>query len=318
MLDKLKNKIVLVTGAAGFLGSHAVEELLRLDAKVIAVDDFSQGKEENLKPFLSKITFIKADCNSLPEMTKLFKKNKIDYVLHYAATVGVIRTVEHPIDVLSDIENIKIILELSHKNKVKKLVFASSSEVDGEPVEIPEKEEGPLNVKMPYAAVKLVGELYCKAYWDKYKLPTTSLRFFNVFGPRQDSSNYGFVTGIFIKQVLQNKAPTIFGDGLMTRNFVFVKDNILATLTALVTDEANGETINIGTGKSTTVLDLARKIIAISGKKLKPSFQKFRKGGEIIHREPDVTKMKKLLKYTPQYSLNDALQLTYDWYKNNL
>jgi UDP-glucose 4-epimerase len=231
----------------------------------------------------------------------------------------VIRTVEDPLGVLEDIQGIKNILKLSYLYKVKKLMYSSSSEVYGEPVEIPEREDGHVNAKLPYAVVKLVGENFLRAYYQKLGLKTCAMRFFNVYGPRQDSSSYGFVTGIFIKQALKGDSLTVFGDGTQTRDFVYVEDNVNMSLLALLSDATDGEVINLGNGGPVTIADLAQRVINISDKKeLKINFIQLDRGGEIKHRFPDVSKMKRLINYTPQYSLEDGLRKTYQWYKENL
>jgi len=313
---KLKDKTILVTGGTGFIGSHLCEELLSQDASVICLDNFSQSSPENVQSFKDnpKFSLIKVDCNNYKELKSVFEKNRIDFVFHYAATVGVKRTQEDPLRVLEDIEGIKNIFKLSHLYKIKKIVFASSSEVYGEPVELPEKEESVLNARIPYAQVKLIGESYAKAYWDSYKLPTVSLRFFNVYGPRQESSDYGFVVGIFMKQVIDGRNPSVVNDGSMTRNFVYVKDNIMAAIKTLFTEKVNGEVLNIGTGQSITILQLAEKIIEISKRDLMITFIKPRNDHEILHRKPDISKQMSLLEYQPTFSLNEGLELTYKWY----
>jgi UDP-glucose 4-epimerase len=318
LTSNLRHRTILVTGGAGFIGSHLVERLLELGAKVIVVDNFSTGKKENLKEVLDNknLKVLKGDVNNYQTLKKIFEKNKIDYVFHYAAVVGVKRLEENPISVLNDIEGIKNVLNLSLKHKVKKLIFASSSEVYGEPVSIPEKEDGVHNPRDVYGLVKLIGENLIQIYYQKYNLPACALRFFNVYGPRQESSPYGFVVGIFMKQVLEGKRPTIFGDGLQTRDFIYVKDNVEAAIKALLNEKTNGEIINIGIGRQTTILDLAERIIRISGKNLKPKFLPQRKI-DIRYRCPDVTKMKKILKFTPKYSLDEGLRITYQWYKEN-
>ncbi len=318
MYEELKGKTVLVTGGAGFIGSHLCERLLELGARVVCVDNLSTGKKENLDGIkvLSHGTDVNKDTVDLEE---IFKKYKPDYVFHYAAMVGVKNVIERPLEVFNDIQGIKNILELSKEFGVKKIIFSSSSEAYGEPIETPEKEQGPINVKPhdPYALTKLVGECMMYHYYNQYKLPTCSLRFFNVYGPRQESSAYGFVTGVFIRQVLGNKPPTIFGDGSQTRDFVYVKDNIEASIQALLSKETDGETINIGRGQATTILDLAERIIKLSGKDLKPVFLPEREV-EIKYRNPDVSKMKKLIGYEPKVSLDEGLKLTFDWYKENV
>lgn len=315
----IKNKKILITGGAGFIGSHLTERLLELGAKVIVVDNFSTGKKENLKAVLDSknLKIIKGDVNDPKGLKRIFEKNKIDYIFHYAAVVGIKRLEERPLEILNDIQGIRNIFDLSLKHKIKKIVFVSSSEVYGEPLSLPEKEDGVHNPRDVYALVKLVGENLVQIYYEKYKLPTCALRLFNVYGPRQDSSPYGFVMGIFMNQVLQGKSPTIFGDGLQTRDFIYVEDNVEAAIRALLNKEANGEIINIGSGRQTTILDLAEKIIHLSGRNLKPIFLPPRKI-DIRYRCPDVTKMKKILKFTPRYSLDEGLKKTYEWYKENL
>lgn len=319
--EQLKDKVILVTGGAGFVGSNLIEKLLASGAFVICFDNLSTGKESNVKDFFENknFVFVKGDVNDLNDLSAVFEKHKIDYVFHYAATVGVLRTVDNPIDVLRDIDGIKYIAELSHKNKVKKVVFSSSSEVYGEPLELPEKEDSPLNLKLPYATVKLIGEQYLKAYYQTHGLKCCLLRFFNVYGPKQDSSAYGFVAGTFVKNAIKNEPLTVFGDGSQTRDFVYIEDNINASILALLSDETDNQSINIGAGKPTTILDLANHVIKISGNTdLKINFLPLRKDGEIKHRFPDVTKMERLLKYKPRYSLDEGLKKTFEWYRSNL
>lgn len=314
----LKNKTVLVTGGAGFIGSHLTERLLELGAKAIVVDNFSNGREENLKDVLrnKNLKIIKGDVNDYETVKKIFARHKIDYVFHYAAVVGVKRLEEQPMEMLNDIEGIKNVLNFALKHKIKKTIFASSSEVYGEPLSLPEKEDGVHNPRDVYALVKLIGENLIQIYYEKYKLPACALRLFNVYGPRQNSSPYGFVVGIFINQVLKGKPPTIFGDGLQTRDFIYIKDNVEAAVSALLNEKTNGQIINIGIGRQTTIMDLAERIIRLSGKTLKPKILPSRKI-EIRYRCPDVAKMKKILKFTPGYSLDEGLKLTYEWYQKN-
>ena len=303
---------VLVTGGAGFIGSHLCEELCNRGHDVVCVDNLSTGKQENISNF--NLKFINANVNNLEQLKPVFQENSFDWVLHHAAVVGVKRTIEHPVDVLNDAIGIRNVLNLSRKYNTGKVVFASSSEVYGEPVQIPEAEDGHINAQMPYAVTKLYGENLLKAYHDEFGLKTASLRFFNVYGPRQDSSPYGFVTGIFIKQALNNQSPQIYGDGTQTRDFVYIKDNINATIEALKSQRTDGEILNIGTGRPITILDLAETIIELCGKPLKPQHIPH-PGQDIKHRFPDVKKMRTLLDYKPQYNLIKGLKETIEWYK---
>lgn len=317
---------ILVTGGAGFIGSHLCERLVKDGHKVVCFDNLSTGQLDNIKGFQDKLIFIQADVNNLADLEPVFRDNKLDAVFHYAAIVGVKRTAENPVEVLNDIEGIRNIFSLALKYGKPKIIFASSSEVYGEPVEIPEREDGHINPKIPYAVVKLYGEKMSEAYWQKYQLPGCSLRFFNVYGPGQESSDYGFVMGIFIKKVLSGEPPIIFGDGSQTRDFVYIDDNIEASVLAWQSEKTNGQVFNIGTGKPTTILDLAEEVIeacpvrgeASNGacgktQALAPEFQAPR--DDIKHRFPDVGKMQRLLSFRPRTSLKDGLRKTVDWYQ---
>lgn len=310
---------ILVTGGAGFIGSHLCEKLLQRGHNVVCLDNFLTGKANNLAHLQTatrgKCIGVEGNVNSKPTVDSLFDQHKFDGIFHYAATVGVKRTAENPISVLQDAEGIRNILEAALANGKPKVVFASSSEVYGEPVEIPEREDGHINAQLPYAVVKLLGEKMIEAYWKQYALPGCALRFFNVYGPRQESSDYGFVAGIFIKRVLEGKAPLIFGDGTQTRDFVYIDDNIEAAIRAFESYATNGEVINVGTGKPTTILDLAEEIIDICGKTgvVKPEFVPAR--DDVKHRFPDVSKMRRLLNFRPAINLKQGLQKTIAWYK---
>jgi len=306
-------KTFLVTGGAGFIGSHMCERLVNEGNAVICFDNLSSGNLKNianLKKY-QNFVFVKGDANKLEDIGPIFKHYKIDGIFHYAAVVGVKRTLENPLMVLDDVDGIRNILELSLRNGKPKIVFSSSSEVYGEPKELPEKEDGSINPKLPYAAVKLMGEMFMEAYWKKYGLKTCALRFFNVYGPRQESSDYGFVVGIFIQQVLDGKSPVVFGDGSQTRDFVFVKDNIEACVRAMESDKSNGQVINIGTGRPLTIYDLANMVINCSNKKgkLKPKLVKTQRI-DVKHRFPEVGKMIKLLNFHPKTSLEEGIRET--------
>jgi UDP-glucose 4-epimerase len=307
-------KTILVTGGAGFIGSHLCERLLKGNYKVICFDNLSTGSLENIKEFQDRLSFVQGDINVYSDVEPIFNNNNLDKVFHYAAIVGVQRTAENPIEVLNDVIGIRNIFELALKYNKPKVIFASSSEVYGEPVEIPEKEDGHLNPKIPYAVVKLYGEKMIEAYWQKYQLPGCALRFFNVYGPKQESSDYGFVIGIFIKKVLKNEPLIIYGDGSQTRNFVFIDDNIEASILASETEKTNGEVFNVGTGNPISILNLAREIISITNKDLEIIFEPSR--NDIKHRFPDVEKIQHLLNFKPQIPLKEGLQKTIEFYKN--
>jgi UDP-glucuronate decarboxylase len=328
MYEELKGKTILVTGGAGFIGSHLCERLLDLGAKVICFDNLSTGRVRNLSFAYDaqkaastnpNFVFIQGDVNVADDIRQVFLSYPIDYVFHYAAVVGVKRVWEKPFAVFKDIEGFNDVLDLSVMRGVKKVVFSSSSEAYGEPVERFEREDGIHNPgsRNAYALTKLVGENLFLGYYEKYKLPTAVLRFFNVYGPKQESSAYGFVAGVFIKQVLEGKNPTIFGDGKQTRDFVYVDDNIDLAIRALLSDKTNGEVINVGKGKPTAILELAEQIIKLSGKDLRPEFLPARPN-DIKYRNPDITKMKRLLDAEPQVNLEEGLKKTFEWYKENV
>lgn len=307
---------VLVTGGAGFIGSNLCYKLLELGNEVVCFDNLSTGKLKNVEYLKTNpnFRFVKGDANT-EDLNAVFKKYTPDYVFHYAAVVGVKRTIENPLSVLNGIGGIKKILELSRKHNIKKIIFSSSSEVYGNPIDVPEKEDGIVNPKMPYAVTKLMGEKLFEAYHKEYGLRTTSLRFFNAYGPKQDYTPYGFVVGIFIKQALQNKPLTIFGDGKQTRDFFYIEDNVDCSIKALESKKTDGEVINVGSGKETTILDLANQVKEVSGRELKIEHLPERPD-DIPRRCADITKMKTLLNFTPKFSLTEGLKMTFDWYKN--
>jgi UDP-glucose 4-epimerase len=308
---KAAGKGFLVTGGAGFIGSAMCEQLLAAGGRVICIDNFSTGTRENIAALEAneRFTLIAGDVNEYDTLAKVFSVHAIDYVLHYAAVVGVVRTLENPLAVLRDIDGIKNVLALSKEHGVAKVFFASSSEVYGENMDMPSTEDRtPINARLPYAIVKAVGEQYCRAYTETYGLKTVSLRFFNVYGPRQEGSGYGFVTAIFVRQVLDGESPTVFGDGSQTRDFVYIKDNVAATVRALFDPKVSGTEINIGTGKEVSVLELAKTIIRAAGKKLEPVFLPPREKGDMPRRCPDVSRMKELLGFSPQYSLEEGIR----------
>lgn len=316
------NKKVLVTGGAGFIGSHLCEELLNLGAEVLAVDNLFTGKLENIA-FINnnaKFRFANIDVNDQFVIGKVFEEFRPDYVFHYAAILGVKRVIEQPLLVLDDIAGFKNILVLSKEYGVKKVIFSSSSEAYGNMAELPLREDTGQEIEHQthstslYALVKVIGEKMMKVYNDKYNLPTVSLRFFNVFGPRQESSAYGFVVGVFINQIIADTNPTIFGDGYQTRDFIFIKDNVRMAIKMLFADNVNGEVINIGVGRQTTILDLAERLIKISGKDLKPQLLPARPY-EIKYRSPDVSKMQRLLGERIEDKFEEHLKTTYDSYQ---
>lgn len=298
------------------MGSHMCDTLVGKSAKIICVDDLSNGKLANIFHLKSneRFKFYKKDINDLNQIGPIFSKEKPEYVMHYAAMVGVKKTSADPLGVFKDIEGIKNIAELSKLHRVKKILFTSSSEVYGEPVKLPIAEDDTFNSKWPYGLVKVLGEQYFKAYYEKYGIPITIVRFFNVYGPRQDFGDSGFVVSVFLNKALTRTPLEIYGDGEQTRDFVYVDDNIRLTLGAFLNSKADGRPMNIGSGRSIRIVDLAKEI-----KKIIPGakivFKPARRDGEIKYRTPDVGFMKKVLKDEPKVKLAEGLAATMRYLK---
>ncbi len=286
---------ILVTGGAGFIASCLIEKLVQdKDVLVVAVDNFLTGHPDRILPAdTPNYTFIKGDANNYNDLSGIMLSWKFDYVFHYAAVVGVARTLENPVMVLEDITGIKNILQLSKNTGVKRIFFSSSSEVYGEPVEFPQNEQTtPLNSKLPYAIVKNIGEAFCRSYHQEYGLNFTLFRFFNTYGPKQSSD---FVMSRFIKAALKNDPITIYGDGLQTRTFCFVDDNIDACIKALKNGIFINDVVNIGNDIELTILHLAKTIIQITGSSSPIVHLPALKEGDMTRRNPDIGKMKQLL-----------------------
>lgn len=284
---------ILITGGAGFVAS-AMAEKLAADANnfIVIVDNLLTGDIQRI-PQKENVRFIKADVNRLEDISGVFYAFSFKYVFHYAAVVGVKRTIDNPVMVLDDITGIKNILSLCKNTGVKRVFFSSSSEVYGEPVEMPQNEHTtPLNSRLPYAIVKNVGEAFLKSYKKEYDLDYTIFRFFNTYGPKQSMD---FVISKFIAKALKGEDITIFGDGSQTRTFCFVDDNIQACYNAFKNNEVLNDVINIGNDNEMTVLDLAKKIIQLSGSSSKIVHLPPLEEGDMSRRNPDISKMKKLL-----------------------
>lgn len=297
---------ILVTGGAGFVGSGLVEGLIaNPNNYVVVVDNLQTGNKSKLPEAPNNnLKFIQCDVNTKAEITSVFHTFSFDYVFHYAAVVGVQRTLQNPVLVLDDITGIKNILNLSKNTGVKRIMYASSSEVYGEPVEYPQNEETtPLNSRLPYAIVKNVGEAFLKSYQQEFGLDYTIYRFFNTYGPKQSKD---FVISKFINLALNNEDITVYGDGNQTRTFCFIKNNVEACINAAFSDEFINQTINIGNDIETTVLDLAKTIIKLTNSSSKIVHLPPLPEGDMTRRRPDISKMKTLLN-APILSLEEGL-----------
>jgi UDP-glucose 4-epimerase len=291
-MDRTK---ILVTGGAGFVGSCMVDKLIENENNfVVVVDNLSTGNISRL-PIVhqDRWKFIKCDVNSFRDITSVMMAYQFDYVFHYAAVVGVKRTLDNPVAVLNDINGFKYLLDLCKNSGVKRVFFSSSSEVYGEPFEHPQNEQTtPLNSRLPYAVVKNVGESFLRSYKQEYDLDYTIFRFFNTYGPKQSRD---FVMSKFIDQAVQSQDITIYGDGSQTRTFCFREDNVDACANAFYNNMHVNDTVNIGSDYEVTVLELANLIVEITGSKSKIIHLDPLKEGDMSRRKPDISKMKILL-----------------------
>jgi nucleoside-diphosphate-sugar epimerase len=290
----MKRKI-LITGGAGFIGSSLAERLSRdPDNYIVIVDNLLTGSITKVpKSVHQNVKFIKGNANDLMDIASVFHAYRFDYVFHYAAVVGVKRTLANPVLVLNDIAGINQILNLSKNTGVKRVFFTSSSEVYGEPVEYPQNEHTtPLNSRLPYAIVKNVGEAYLRSFKREYDLDFTIFRLFNTYGPKQSTD---FVISKFLAAAVKDKDITIYGDGSQTRTFCYIEDHLDATTNALYNNHLVNDVANIGTDNEISMLDLAKKIIGITNSNSKIIHLPSLKEGDMTRRKPDVTKMRQLL-----------------------
>lgn len=290
----MNNQKILVTGGAGNIGSALTTQLLEEGYRVTVVDNLLTGDRSKLPAQHERLRFIKADVNIREEIAEIMTSTSFDYVFHYAALVGVLRTQSQPVNVLNDIEGIRNVLSLSKNTGVKRVFFSSSSEVYGEPVELPQHEETtPLNSRVPYAVVKNVGEAFCRSYYQEYGLPFTIFRFFNTYGPHQTSD---FVVLKFIEKALKGEDITIYGDGSQTRTFCYVDDNVDTCIKILKEDLMLNDVINVGGDEIISVIDLAELVIKTTNSSSKLVHLPPLEEGDMTRRQPDNSKMRNILK----------------------
>jgi UDP-glucose 4-epimerase len=299
-------KKILVTGGAGFIGSHLVDALVNKDYKVIIIDDLSLGSKENIN---KKAKFYKIDiCSN--KIYDIFKKEKPDVVFHLAAIPRVPVSIQDPVlttkvNILGTVNIFKIAIDF----KIKRIIFASSSSVYGNQKKLPLRENMIPNPISPYALQKYTGEQFAKIFTNLYKVPIVSLRYFNVYGPRINfNSEYSLVIGKFLKQKIEGKPLTIYGDGNQTRGFCYIDDIIEANILAMESDKIKGgEVINIGSEKSYSINYLA-KLIGGKVKYLPP------RPGDVLNTKADITLAKKLLGWKPKTSFEEGIKKTMDWF----
>ena len=311
-----KSSRCLVTGGAGFIGSNIAETLSHKGSQVIVLDDLSTGREENLKP-LQKLGVEFVQGSILDDKLLKHVLVGIDYVFHQAALPSVPRSIEEPFLFNKvNVEGTLKVLEAARQADVKKLIFAASSSAYGETPNQTAVEAMSPSPMSPYAVTKIACEQYCSVYNSIYNLPTTSLRYFNIYGPRQDpSSQYASVIPNFITAAYCDKSPTIYGDGEQSRDFTFVADAVQANLKAALSAKADGQVVNVATGHRTTVNELAQEIIKQVGSDVKPLHVAPRVG-EIMHSLADISRAQKLMDYEPQYTLEKGLEETVEYFKN--
>jgi UDP-glucose 4-epimerase len=310
---KLTFKKILVTGGSGFIGSHLVDALVAAGCDVTVLDNLSTGHLSNLKRVENRITFYKGDIRDQDMLIKASKGCEI--IFHQAAVVSVPKTVDDPVDsaMVNDMGTLYV-LEAARKNEVNRVILASSCAVYGDEPEIPKHEEMKLKPQSPYAVQKLNGEFYARLYFDLYHIETVSLRYFNVYGPRQDpSSPYSGVISIFMTKASAKIAPVIFGDGNQFRDFIYVKDVVKANLLAADGDRARGEIYNIGTGKYVCINDLWKMICRLAGNNTVPRYEPVREG-DIRESVANINHAKKSIGFKPDYSFEKGLKETFEYY----
>jgi len=315
-----ENSVFLVTGGAGFIGSNLCEAILKMGYKVRCLDDLSTGKQANVDLFLDdpNYTFIKGDIKELD--TCMAACEGVDYVLNQAAWGSVPRSIEMPLVYeRNNIMGTLNMMEAARQQGVKKFVYASSSSVYGDHPVLPKKEGQEGNLLSPYALTKRVDEEFAKLYTKLYGLDTYGMRYFNVFGRRQDPDGaYAAVIPKFIKMLMNDEAPTINGDGMQSRDFTYIENVIEANLKAcLASHEAAGNVFNIAYGGREYLIDIYHSLTKALGKDIEPKFGPDR-AGDIKHSNADIAKAREMLGYDPDYDFDSGLKLAIDWYVENL
>ena len=306
----------VVTGGAGFIGSNTVDELIRRGHSVVVLDDLSAGKEENLAEVRSKISFIKGSITDLEVVRKAM--HEADYVLHLAARTSVPRSVKDPIETNRvNIDGTLNVLVAARDAKVKRIVFAASSSAYGETPTLPKLETMQPAPISPYGVTKYVGELYAQVFGRAYGLENVSLRYFNVFGPRQDpNSPYSGVLSKFCTAFLEGTQPAIFGDGEQSRDFTYIENVVQANLLACEAPSASGKVFNVGTGSRFTLNQTLAMLQRISGVNLEVKYEPAREG-DIRDSQADITQGREILAYNPTVEFEEGLERTFSWYRES-
>lgn len=305
----------LVTGGAGFIGSHVVETLLERGQSVRIADDFSSGLRENV-PAAAAVELVEGDLADPAVAARAVAGCK--YVIHLAAIPSVPRSVKDPVRTnRANVDGTLNVLVAARDAHVKRVVFAGSSAAYGDTPTLPKHEDMPSNPLSPYALHKIIGEQYCQLFTRLYGLETVTTRFFNVFGPRQQpGSPYSGVISLFIEAIIDGRVPTIYGDGLQTRDFTFVSDVVSGVLRSCEAPNVAGEIINVAAGRRVSLLELLDALQEIAGRPVAPAFAEARQG-DVRDSQADITKAHRLLDFTVQMPFRDGLEQTVDWFKSH-
>jgi len=309
----------LVTGGAGFIGSNTVDELVRRGHGVVVLDDLSGGKEENLADVRNKITFMKGSITELETVQKAMQQ--ADYVIHLAARTSVPRSVKDPLETNRiNVEGTLNVLVAARDNKVRRVVFAASSSAYGETPTLPKTESMQPVPISPYGVSKYVGELYAQAFGKCYGMENVSLRYFNIFGPRQNPfSAYGAAIPKFVSAILRGESPVVFGDGRQSRDFTYVDNAVAANLLAASAPakRVSGQVFNVACGRNATLLDVIGEVNRLLGTRIRPKFAPPR-AGDVRHSKADISKAKRLLGYRASVSLREGLERTIAWLRDRV
>jgi UDP-N-acetylglucosamine/UDP-N-acetyl-alpha-D-glucosaminouronate 4-epimerase len=308
--------VYLVTGGAGFIGSAVTEELVRRGRRVVVLDDLSAGKESNLAPVARKIDFARSSICDLEAVRRAC--HGVDYVVHLAARTSVPRSVQDPVETNRiNIDGTLNLLVAARDAKVRRLVYAASSSAYGETPTLPKVETMPAAPISPYGVSKLVGEMYAQVFGRVYGLENVSLRYFNVFGPRQDpGSPYSGVLSRFITALLDGTQPVVYGDGEQSRDFTYVENVVDATLRACEAPEASGKVFNVGTGGRYTLNQTLKLLEKISGRPAQARYDPPR-SGDIRDSQADISLARRVLGYEPRVGFEEGLRHTWEWYKSS-
>lgn len=305
-----------ITGGAGFIGSNLARALLERGDEVIIIDNLITGREENIKGIKNRVRFLNMDINETEKLKMAFRG--VDTVFHQAALPSVPRSVEEPMaSHTANATGTISVLIAARDAKVRRVVYAASSSAYGDSEKLPKEPGMPVNPLSPYASQKLMGEFYCRQFAELYGMETISLRYFNVFGPRQDpKSTYAAVIPKFIRLMIKGKAPTIYGDGKTSRDFTHIENVVQANILASKAPKVKGETVNVAIGERISLLELVKKINELLGTDIKPRHEAER-AGDVKHSLADISKTRELIGYKPTVGFMEGLKMTIEWLRKN-